>query len=199
MPHIDPAALAFWGLIVQGLGVVILIVYTRHTGRQVGALIESNETNRLALAETLRSNEIARDALILSRRAWLNPSIRGNPAAMSAAERFVAVSLNNVGGVPATRVEFGAVATFRPGIEIELPAIDLVPQAPIGVQQEADYFLDIGEIHRSSDLFEKSFHVVGRARYDDGFGNLHSIRFGWHVTGRLRTDWTTNPSIYHLD
>jgi len=85
-------------LLLSFAGVFILALYTLVTALQAWftrkALAETRRSNKA----TEESNEIARQSLILGRRAWLIPKIDAEP--LSKSGRFT-VSLANFGGAPA--------------------------------------------------------------------------------------------------
>jgi hypothetical protein len=190
------AAFNWLTLSVQVTGVVILLIYTIYTAKQVRALIASNETNRLALAETARSNEIARDALVLSRRVWLNVTIARPPIKRNESE--ITLVLHNVGMTPAALIEAGVTTTVQAGLHIADERPEIVPRrlAPLGVQETASYRFR-ADVPQDLDqlLYErvKVFHLLALVNYEDGFGGRRTMRFGWHIGWQYGNEWRTTP------
>lgn len=203
MPWIHLSFYECMTIAIQAGGIAIVAWYTVLTGRQVRAFVESNATNRLALAETQRSNDIARDALTLSRRAWLIPEISGAPMLGIGAPGKVQVTVCNIGNMPATRVEFAVLPMLQPGITLYFqPPLDLTPSTPLGVQQRfhCTVALDqLGDLRKAIGKEDRWLHIVGSVRYDDGFGILRQIHFGWYASGRHLDEWRFTPGVHHLE
>jgi hypothetical protein len=201
------------GLIVQALGVVILYFYTRFTARQLKvnqetlaatreALEEARENNKFALEETRKSYGLNRDALILSRRVWLNLGISGEPLAGFTRDA-IWISISNIGPIPAAVVHFACTAFLAPTAALDsFPDLTLNRVAPLGAQSTAYHRVPFDM--RAPDVRgfphdRRVLHVVCRVEYEDGFGGTHPMLWAWYLAGETLKEWCHTPGMQHVE
>lgn len=164
-----------WTIVVQVTGIIVLIVYTFQTWRQVEALIESNRTNK--------------QALILGRRAWINIRISGN-------YHGVNVEVLNVGMVPALMVLFGhKLVVAKPADLKEFqPITNSLPIGSLGVQDSYPFIPRTDEALGKYNNPDGGVNTEGNALqvlcqviYDNGFGQECHVECSWYY---LAGSWT---------
>jgi hypothetical protein len=166
--------------LIQAVGVVYLIIYTTYTGQQ-------RDASRKALDQTIRSNDLTQQTLVLSYRAWLKVSLDGNVFKGNSLNRNgPGITINNIGRIPTNSVQCTTKVALEPAGDPSMATTRTWGPLPIGIGEGIVIPLDLAFL----DPFpggvlagpgRSVLHVTTAVNYEDGFGGARKMHFAWRL------------------